>query len=129
MTERERDRRDSLSHLNVNDRHRGRLTYREYVQKYPVPQVTQRQDPGILLSHEAYEKSLPEILSDDSKKEIATAAVAATKKQIFPPDAEREVDRVIRKNFKLNKKEEQLREVPAKKLATLCSYAGLNRRR
>ena len=78
---------------------------------------------------EAYEKSLPEIFPDDTKKEIATAAVAATKKKIFPPDTKREVRRVILKNFKLNKKEEQLCEVPAKKLIGLCSYAGLNRRR
>ena len=34
---------------NVNDRNRGRLTRREFVQKYPVHEVTQRQDPGILL--------------------------------------------------------------------------------
>ena len=88
------DRRDREGRRNYDRRHgddrrsRGHDGRGSYSQRFPFIAADQR-PPVYVLTNEAYMHMLPHVLPDDLKNEIATAAVAADTKLVFPQEAQR----------------------------------------
>ena len=94
---------------------------------FPTIPARARQ-PVALAVHAEIAKQLRQVMPDaDAADLVATHTVAATREQLFPPALRAEVDRVFRKNYSANSKEEARGEPDLSKLAGLIkqveSYA------
>ena len=92
--------------------------HRPFWTQYPVVPAVQRPPVNVPTSDEC-KNALPPMLPEDAANEIAAKTVAASEELLFPPSAKREVDRVIRKQYRPSQKEMEDGMVTKARIAAL----------